>query len=446
MRERPIVGDRVLVGTIVTLVALRLALLPRTPPGFYVDEAAGAAHAKAMLESGTNAHGGSWPLFSESLGGGYTTPVYLYPLTEWARIFGLSETSLRCFSQVMTLGAIGLLALGARYWLGTRFALTLAVVGLALPWGWLQGSLAWDPALVPFLITLAFLCFSVLLFSGRPPHRWLAAVGLPLALVGLAYLYPPCRASVPLLALLFYGLLLRRRVIPLWWVGASAVVTAVLALPLLDFLDTPEARSRSAVLSVYTDASAWDGTAAVLANFWQLLSPVFLFLEGDPNLRHSTGRQGMLGLASLVPALVLLAYLAHLLVRWRTTRTRTDQEKGPLPPASLLMVVAVVGAMAGLLGSALTYEGQPHSLRGCAAWPFLAILLTMGWTVLLRNVGRDLALVVLAAFVIGTGAYALDLATGYRDRSAIWFDVPAREQISRGDFGTYPEPAVGYYH
>jgi hypothetical protein len=443
VKDREIVGERMLVGAIITLVVVRLALLPHTPPGFYVDEAAGAAHAKAMLENGTNAHGGSWPLFSESLGGGYTTPVYLYPLTEWARIFGLSETSLRYFSQMMTLAAIGLLAVGARYWLGTRFALTLAVVGLALPWGWLQGSLAWDPALVPFLISLAFLSFSVLLYSARPQHRWLAAAGLPLALVGLAYLYPPCRATVPLLALGFYGLLLRRRVIPPWWVGVSVVVTAALALPLLNFLDTPEARSRSAMLSVYTNASAWDGTMHVLSNFRQLLSPVFLFLEGDPNLRHSTGRQGMLGMASAIPALVLLAYTAHLLLRWwhrRDTRTRE-----PLQPASLLIVVALGGAAAGLLGSALTYEGQPHSLRGCAAWPFLAILLAIGWTVLLRSVGRDVTVLVLAAFVLSTAAYALDLATGYRDRSAIWFDVPAREQLTRGDLGNYPEPAVSYY-
>ncbi len=138
-----------LIIAILLLILMRIFILPLSPPGFFKDEAASQAHVVMMVKNHTNTAGQSWPLFSQSLGGGFTTPVYLYPLSAWAMIFGSSNISLRAFSQFATVIAILFVALGMRLWLGKRSGLIALAVGLALPWNWLQGSIAWDPVMTP---------------------------------------------------------------------------------------------------------------------------------------------------------------------------------------------------------------------------------------------------------------------------------------------------------
>src|SRR5680860_979184 len=80
-------SDKISTGLVIVifmLVLMRVFILPLSPPGFYIDEAASGAHVVAMVTNYTNAHGQAWPLFSQSLGGGFTTPIYLYPLSIWA--------------------------------------------------------------------------------------------------------------------------------------------------------------------------------------------------------------------------------------------------------------------------------------------------------------------------------------------------------------------------
>ncbi len=202
---------QLLIGGIGMLVLLRLASVPFTPPGFFVDEAATGAHVSTMLLQGTNAFGAAWPGYSEALGGGYTTPTYLYPLIGWAAVFGFSELSLRYFSQFITLCAIAIFATGLRFWFSKRYTLLATLIALSLPWGWLQGNIAWDPAAVPFFIATSFTTFSVLLFSTNTKARFINHCLLPVSLVGLAYVYPPSRVSAPLLFLLFYGILLFKK-------------------------------------------------------------------------------------------------------------------------------------------------------------------------------------------------------------------------------------------
>lgn len=430
--------DPILMGVAAVLGALRLLLLQWTPPGFYVDEAGGAANVKSMIADGVNASGSAWPLYSDSVSGGYTTPTYLYPLVAWARVFGTGETALRCFSQVMTIVAIALLARGAAYWLDRRFGLLVAVAALALPWGWLQASLAWDPALVPFFVAAAFLAFSVLLFSAVRFHRQLALGVLPLSLLAMAYTYPPCRAGAPVLFCLFYTVLWLRRVLRPGTVLWSAVGSALPALPLLLFMTEPAARERSAALSVFAgDAGVGEGLYALLGNLAELLNPVFLIVEGDPNLRHSTGTQGMLGLAALIPLAVVLLRSGRLFAANRRPIAEWD-------PRLLIFVVSAVGVAAGLVSSALTNEGQPHSLRATAAWPFAAVLIAMGWSLLLSDAGRIL-MVAVSCFVLGTTLYVADLTGDYPERSRASFDVEVRERILRGEDVQYLEPAIRYY-
>lgn len=435
---QPLFQHRLFVPVFVTLIALlgtaHLVFVFFSPPGFFVDEAATGAHVRAMLQHGANAHGETWPLFSASLGGGYTTPIYLYPLVAWSFIFGTSEVALRLFSQIATLAAIGILAWSIRYWVSKKAAFIAAVVALALPWGWLQGSLAWDPALVPLFVAASFFCFTLLLFATRRWVRIVSTIGLPVFLVGLAYLYPPCRITAPLLYLLFYGVLLYKKSLSWWVVIACSLGAAVIAIPLALFMIEPASLERSQALSVFAGVPIPVGIAQALSNMWLLVNPVFLFLTGDANLRHATGIQGMLGFGAIIP---LLTTLFIAVKHWAEQKKPTR--------LSLLALIAGGGFLAALIGSALTNEGQPHSLRASAAWPFLVIFISLGWLVLVRHATQKVIITAMTLFIVGTSFYALDLAVFYPARAASSFDTAVRAQIKRGELPDYPSLALDYY-
>ncbi|RYX79167.1 hypothetical protein EON76_00385 [bacterium] len=418
----------------------RLLSVIVSPPGFFLDEAAGAAHAISLLHSGTNAHDVVLPLYSESLGGGYTTPIYVYPLVSWIAIFGTSELAFRYFSVICGLLAIALLSFSINTWFSKRDALIAAVVALALPWGWLQSNLAWDPALVPLFISGAFAAFTVILHSSSRAMRTVMLVLFPAFLLCLAYLYPPARVTAPLLFIGGYLYFWRRGIISIRSLFVTCVASAIVAIPLLEFMIQPEALGRSSALSVFHDTSFIHGIGLLTSNIAQLLNPLFLFFDGDPNLRHATGFQGMLGIAAIPAVIALIVAGFHTLRRSKPFYVIDHRKK-------LLIKIAVYGIMAAFLGSALTNEGQPHSLRACAAWPFIVMLLVIGWRIVIdAPITKIVKWTALTVAIVATCAYCIDLTAFYPSRSASSFDVSERQMINNDQpTPSYPDLARRYY-
>lgn len=426
-----------LLGLILGLIVLRIILLPISPPGFYVDEAATGAHVVSMLHHGTNAHGQAWPLFSASLGGGYTTPVYLYPLVAWATVFGASEVALRAFSMFVTVATCGFIGVSVYAWLrSARLGLIATCVGLLLPWGWVQGSLAWDPAMVPLFVTLGLWATGTLLFAVAQKWRLVAHILLPLSMVALAYVYPPCRVTAPLLLVGAYLVLFFRKKATVRQLGISAGASLVAVVPLARFMIQPDALARSRELSVFHD-SILSGMAQLLGNFAALLNPIFLFATGDANLRHATGAQGMLGVAAVVPCVALVWYIISHSHSWQAWRRH-------LTPPVLMGLVVVFGIAASFLGSALTSEGQPHSLRACAAWPFFVILISFGWQIISTRY-EHLQKAALTIAVISLVIYVADLRIYYPGQADSAFDQPARRALAAHVAVPYPPLALQYY-
>ncbi len=430
------------ISTILTLaifflVLLRIVILPLSPPGFYVDEAATGAHVVAMVKHQTNAHGQSWPLFSPSLGGGFTTPVYLYPLSLWAAIFGLSELSLRAFSQFVTIIAILFIGLGIRLWLNKRAGLMAVVIGLALPWGWLQGSLAWDPVMAPLMVSLAFFGWSLLLTRKDKNNNRKGHIILILALILLAYVYPPYWVSAPLLLVAAYATLYFKKRVSVRQIIYAGLASAVLVLPLINFILQPNTLNRSSSVSIFHNTSFIQAVGKFIVNIAILINPAFLFINGDFNLRHSTGFEGMLGYGAIIP----IVFIIYLLV----SKKHNKSKKLLTANETFLAVVAVVGYLISIVGSALTIEGQPHSLRACGAWPFVIIILAVSWSAILRSKNQWLKYITVLVFIIGTMAYAVNLAIFYPATSASEFNVPERTKIFTNQPVQYLPLALQYY-
>lgn len=422
-------GNWVIIGLVIALIGLHFITLVVTPPGFFVDEALTGAHVTSMHARGTDANGTAWPLFSSSVGGGYTTAVYLYPLVGWASIFGSQEFALRAFSAFVTMLAIGALGLSMYLWTHSKKTMCLTwIVGLIIPWAWLGGSVAWDPALLPLFVALAWLGFSGLLNHSRHHTSWFILMSISL-LLG-AYLYPPFRVSGPLLlfAAAYYAYSHQR--ITVKQLLSTFTIAGLFALPLLTFLLQPSAMGRTQALSVFATGGVLGGTVQTIVNFLLLLNPITLFVTGDPNLRHSTGFFGMLGGVGLIGACGLIAMWRWPRHQQRATRT--------------ILLASSVGVGLALLGSALTNEGQPHYLRATAAWPFFVILITVGWHYVLLARRRYAYAAILLCALLTTG-YVADLVITYPARSASAFDTDTRRSIQSGKAVPYPNSAMLYY-
>jgi cytochrome bd-type quinol oxidase subunit 2 len=171
-----------------------------------------------------------------------------------------------------------------------------------------------------------------------------------------------------------------------------------------------------------------------------LANPVYWFVFGDTNLRQSTGFQGMLGVAAMLP--LIIALIAVMKPGKKLSR-HNHQE---LHTAKLLLWVALVGYLLSIVGAALTAEGQPHSLRSCSAWIFALIAIGVGWHMLVSQARFKRAAILAGVILIaGTVVYAIDLAAYYPSRAASSFDSRQRSAIRDHKPIRYPRMSLDYY-
>jgi len=97
-----------LIYLLLILNSLKFIGLDYTPPGFYIDEVAGAVQAICLQESGRDFYGDFLPLFAPGVNDAFYTPTYLYgqagsvflaiPLLPLGRLLPLSLLSVLAFS------------------------------------------------------------------------------------------------------------------------------------------------------------------------------------------------------------------------------------------------------------------------------------------------------------------------------------------------------------
>ncbi|MCL2717293.1 MAG: hypothetical protein FWE14_00720 [Lachnospiraceae bacterium] len=347
---------------------------------FYIDEESRAGVVKAILTNNFPTEFDHFGLFFVKTDGDYSPITFLGPATLWATIFGYSIISLRLFVSLSTIGSIILLGRAISYWYkGNLLVWLLAtIIGLLIPWNFLQGMLFWDPTFVTIYIIIAFWAFSRL----ANPVAWdkafykvshiAAYVLLPLALVASVYTYVSISFLAVSLYILFYVYLFRNKHINVKQISIVLVLSFIYALPLvIAFFTWPAYTGRVGGIAITSIIGRRERISAFIQNMDMLLSFDYLFFTGDKNLRHATGAiSGMLGIGSILPSLTLLYFCV----------------KGKLNKSeAFLGVISISGFFLSLLPAALTVEGNPHSLRSCGTWIFIVILVSIGLIKLYQN-------------------------------------------------------------
>lgn len=220
---------------IVSLMLIVLvAVLIRTwqfgtiPGGMNQDGAMAAVDAKALAEYGTDRFGMRYPVHLTAWGYGQMSALMSYLMAPCIKLLGLSVFSARLPMLLVSLAALGMLALFAREAGGKPLLLIVFFFAAINPWHILQSRWALDCNLFPHFLLGGF---TLLTLSVSRNRHWLTASMILFALS--MYCYGISIYTVPVLLLFSCILLLRRKLITLRQALAAAAVYILFAWPFI---------------------------------------------------------------------------------------------------------------------------------------------------------------------------------------------------------------------
>lgn len=359
-----------IVALILAVNAARFIGLENSPPGFHVDEIASAVTVQCLVTEGKDALGAPYPLFSDLKFGTPKPPTQLYFGMLWSKLFGFSIQSFRAMSAFGALmGIIGLFFL-SRCFLGSRYALLVALSASISPWAWMFSRIAYESIVGPsFIVWGLYFC----LRSDRARDFILAGIFVSAAM----YSYPPMRAQVPLMLFPLFLYKCAAQKTRLMKMAPFLFSLVVVSVPLVWLTLNGTLQSRFSKIGIFSEQyflsigktkTALNILSLFIHNYLSHFGFNYLFVSGDANIVHSSqivGELSWLDAAGLF--LVICLVLCRLLIKRKTGKLMNQSEK-------FMAFFIAVNILIGIVPSALTWEGMPHALRSIGAMPFTAML------------------------------------------------------------------------
>lgn len=304
----------VLLTIIVLAIFLRLYKLGLAPTSLYWDEASLGYNAYSILKTARDEHGVFMPLTNFGAFGDYKPPGYIYATVPSIFIFGLSEFAVRLPSAFFGVSTVILAYFLAKKLFEVEFIALASTFFLAIsPWHLQFSRAAFEANMALFFSTLGIYLF--LKIRDKPIYLLASAISFILAM----YTFTSQRLFVPLivivLALHFRKVLITNIKIIL----ATLVISATLFWPLLKFVAfTIEGKLRFNEVTIFKDLEPIDRSISYretdnfspianfihnrrfffaheyLINYFDAMSPAFLFTKGDVNPRLSVQSIGQL--------------------------------------------------------------------------------------------------------------------------------------------------------
>lgn len=369
---------------------LRLIGFPHNPVSLYWDEMAIWNDARSIWETGRDLHNRSWfqPLFISY--GDYKLPIYIW-LVSLARAFPVSSfAAVRLPSLLAGVSMIPGVAILIRQWRGEKrslfawqpWSLAAAFFLAILPWSWHFSRVGFEGHL-----SAAWVLWSTIaLFQAHQEQRIWRRIGFFLiaSILGTlaVYTYFSTRFVWPIIFGMTFLLWLPRTK-NMWWQYAIAGILWAMSLwPMYnaDFyqesnrfrLSTPSiltVEDRPMIINSWRERAGNGPISRVLFNKWTFmsgalatnmashLSPDFLFLRGEQNLRHGSGDVGLMFIWMAPFFVIGWGYLFR--QNWRLAVFLFGWWMVALVPASVPLSV-------------------PHALRSLNAVPVFPVVLGAG--------------------------------------------------------------------
>ena len=391
---------------------LRVWELDVVPVSLFSDELDVGYQAYSIIKTGRDYSGTLLPLHFQSYADS-RAPLYIYSSVPTVAIFGITPWGVRLPAVVF-----GVLGIWATFLLvkeisGKRgLGLLAASLMTISPW-----HIQYSRGAFEVTMLLAFLLFGLYFFFkslNKPQFLWVAVTFLTFT----PWIYNTAKLFTPLLMIFLFfqwkGQILKAQGKELI---KAAAIGLVIGLPILFATFSQGSFKRAEYLSIFTDPTTksevdysilYDAqvrnvygggiTSKVLTrlvhnkfSFWgskiinnyiSSLSFDFLFLKGDPNLRHSIEGMGQFykfEVVGLILGLVLFF-------------TRFKDKK--------IKLLILFWILAGILPSAITRDGGTHATRLMIILPPLIFLISYGIVETFHSLLGQKRLMLVASFVL----------------------------------------------
>lgn len=305
-----------LIGIVFVAFIVRFIFLGSIAPSLTWDETAWGYNAYSIGIDGRDEFGALLPITYLESFGDFKPPLYAYLDIVPIKIFGLTEFATRfpsAFFGVLTVLLTYLLV--SELFGKDKQGLALISAGILAisPWHIMLSRAAFEANVATFFIVLGVYLFLYALRS-RPQLLPLSAVSL----IAAMYTFNSARIVVPILGIIlmlsFYKKLLKNLRISI----LTSILAVILLLPVVSFMNSPQAKLRFAEVNIFTDIGIIDRTNQEIKNdsnsvfskvihnrrlaygveyihhYMDNLAPQFLFIKGDGNPKFSIQDVGQL--------------------------------------------------------------------------------------------------------------------------------------------------------
>ena len=381
---------------------LRLWGLTKVPVSMFADELDVGYQAYSILKTGRDYMGNPWPLHFQSYSD-IRTPLYIYAAVPTVSIFGISPLGVRLPAAIFgILGVWGIYLLSNQLvkvkfsiW-HLKFGILPALVLAVSLW-----HLQYSRAAFEATMLLAFLIFCLYFFFRairEPKYLWLSLTLLAFT----PWIYSTAKLFTPMLLILLF-VLWRNDLLSIKkkYLSRAAVAGLIVGLPIIlgtlfggggmrfnyisifsdpttkpevDYARLLDAQIRGQTANVipkvvsrivHNKATFW--TEKIISNTFNAISFNFLFVNGDPNLRHSIRGVGQF---YWIESIALILGLIYFFGFFKDNKIK-----------------ALIGfwVLAGIIPSAITRDGGNHATRLILILPPLIFLISYG---LEKSLGR----------------------------------------------------------
>jgi len=308
----------ILVVILALATTLRLFNLSTNPPGLNWDEVSMGYSAYSLLQTGADEWGVKYPLLFRSYGE-WKSPVYIYLLVPFIKIFGLNAWGVRLPAALFGVLAVYLTYLIGRRLYGDKVGLWAAFLLAVSPWHLMLSRPGYEAGVALMLLLLGVYLL-ILAVDQRNLKYWiLSAIAFGLG----PHTYNSAKIVVPIIVVYLVFMLRKKIVLKNLIVFGSILV--IFATPLLLNLSSGRAQGRYKQVGITTDAEAttnfyeyrktFPAPAIInriifskysyfvvkgLENWVSYFSPTFLVMQGGPRPQHSIPYRGVLYFSEMV--------------------------------------------------------------------------------------------------------------------------------------------------
>ncbi len=396
---------------LITIFIAHLFQLDNIPAGLYLDETSIGYNAALISQTGLDEHDIYYPIYFKAFGE-YKNPIYIYAVAIIFRFFGISEFNLRFTSFTFYIAGLTLtILLIAKIFRRNR----LVEIYTLISFGFL-----------PLFFTLSRISFEVIsqltwisggnlliwiIFHEQQRCRlgYLKAIGCGLILGTSIYTYSTARLLSLLMLISLWIVYFNRDNLKKLILTSLAFFTSLIPYIIFTINNPGATTTRFRAISYIDDSISILNKIYIfvhnLATYW---SPKFLIIQGDSNLRHSTGYGGIIFSVTL---LLFFVALVNIITNKKLNKFN-----------ALLLINLLLSPMA----AALTSEGTPHALRSLLLGYYILLISCYGVKFLSEireNKVKKVLIVSISVFlVLEIFSYQLDYFLFYPSKSIPYFE------------------------